>query len=190
MLFRTFSSHLKRHAVRYRKNTEGAAAIEFALVASPFFFLLFAMLEVVIVMFANNVLETGTQDVGRLVMTGQSQKSAEPKTISGVTETQAQANSRVASEFKAALCGKVSALFNCNELKVDVRAFSSATTVSLPDPANCELSVAFDIGGPSDIVIVRVLYHWQTYATFLNFANCAGGKRQLISTAAFRNEPF
>ncbi|RYG61932.1 pilus assembly protein [bacterium] len=181
---------LKYHLVRIRKNNSGSAAVEFSLVATPFIFLLFAMVEVGISMFATQVLETGTQDVGRLVMTGQSQNSATPKTQNGVTETQEQANTRVSGEFKTALCNKVSSLFSCAQIVIDVRSFSSATVVTLPNPTNCQLTNKFDMGGPDDIVVVRVFYQWPTFATFLNFSNCPDAKRLLISTAAFRNEPF
>ena len=181
---------LKHHLIRIRKNNDGSAAVEFSLVAAPFIFLLFAMVEVGISMFAAQALETGTQDVGRLVMTGQSQNSAKPKTNNGVTETQEQANTRVAGEFKTALCNKVSSLFSCAQILVDVRSFSSATTVTLPSPTNCQLANKFEMGGPDDIVVVRVFYQWPTFATALNFANCPDAKRLLISTAAFRNEPF
>lgn len=181
---------VNRQLARLKRNSQGSAAVEFSLVAAPFFLLLFAMTEIGIAMFANQVLETGTQDVGRLIMTGQSQKSAEPQTKNGVKETQSQANSRVASEFQNALCAKVSTLFTCADMKIDVRSFSSATTVSLPEAVNCEISTGFDIGGADDIVIIRVFYQWRTFTTMLNFGNCPNNKRQLVSTAAFRNEPF
>lgn len=179
-----------RQLICFKKSNSGSAAVEFSLVSIPFFFLLFAIFEVGIAMFANQALETGTQDAGRLVMTGQSQASAEPRTKNGVTETQAQANARVSGEFKNALCANVSALFTCANLLVDVRSFSSASTVSLPSPVNCQLATSFDIGGPEDIVVVRAFYKWPTFATMLNFGTCPDSTRQLVSTIAFRNEPF
>lgn len=187
------SSHISRACqslIGFKRNKSGSAAVEFSLVSIPFLFLLFAIFEVGIAMFANQALETGTQDAGRLVMTGQSQASATPKTKNGVTETQAQANARVSGEFRNALCTSVSALFTCANLIVDVRSFSSTSTVSLPNPVNCQLSPSFDIGGPEDIVIVRAFYKWPTFATMLNFANCPDSTRQIVSTVAFRNEPF
>ena len=51
----------------------GAAAVEFALVAPPFLALLFAILELALVFFASQALETVTQDSSRLIMTGQAQ---------------------------------------------------------------------------------------------------------------------
>ena len=47
---------------RFRRNRRGSAAVEFALVAPIFFGLLFAILELAMVFFASQVLETVTQD--------------------------------------------------------------------------------------------------------------------------------
>ena len=47
---------------RFRRNRRAAAAVEFALVAPLFFVLLFAIIEVALVFFASQVLETVTQD--------------------------------------------------------------------------------------------------------------------------------
>ena len=44
---------------RFRRNRRGSAAVEFALIATPFFALLFAIIETSIVFFAGQVLETG-----------------------------------------------------------------------------------------------------------------------------------
>jgi Flp pilus assembly pilin Flp len=56
---------------RFGRNRKGAAAVEFALVAPIFFAVLFAIIELALVFFASQILETVTQDSARLVMTGQ-----------------------------------------------------------------------------------------------------------------------
>jgi Flp pilus assembly protein TadG len=61
---------------RFRRNRRGSAAVEFALVAPLFFGLLFAIIEVALMFFASQVLETVTQDSARLVLTGQAQGAA------------------------------------------------------------------------------------------------------------------
>ena len=42
---------------RFRRAEKGATAVEFAMVAAPFFFLLFAMIEIAAVFFTSTVLE-------------------------------------------------------------------------------------------------------------------------------------
>src|SRR3954462_14308502 len=81
---------------RFRRNRRGSAAVEFALVAPVFFALLFAIIETAIIFFANQVLETVTQDSARMIMTGQAQAAV---------YTQAQ--------FKSYICGRIAALFDC-----------------------------------------------------------------------------
>ena len=47
-------------------------------------------------------------------------------------------------------------------------------------------------GGPGDIVVVRLMYQWPVYVSLLglNLSDLSGGKRLLMSTVAFRNEPY
>jgi hypothetical protein len=45
-------------------------------------------------------------------------------------------------------------------------------------------------GGPGDIVVVRLIYQWPVYVSLLGLADMSGDKRMLVSTVAFRNEPY
>ena len=75
---------------RFRRNRRGSAAVEFALVAPLFFGVLFAILETAIVFFAGQVLELGTAESARLMMTHQAQDSS-------MTETDSNRISAIAS---------------------------------------------------------------------------------------------
>ena len=81
---------------RFRHNRRGSAMVEFALVAPIFFALLFAIIEVAMVFYASQVLETVTQDTARQIFTGQ-----------------AQGANMTAAQFKSSLCGRAVALFDC-----------------------------------------------------------------------------
>ena len=59
---------------RFARQQDGAAAIEFGMVAAPFLALVFAIMETAMVFFAGQALETATADSARLIMTGQAQK--------------------------------------------------------------------------------------------------------------------
>ena len=41
-------------------------------------------------------------------------------------------------------------------------------------------------------MVVRLFYQWPVYVSLLGFTmqNMSGGKRLLVATAAFRNEPY
>ena len=163
-----------RHLV---KQEDGATAVEFGLLALPFFALMFAIIETALVFFAGQTLETATADASRLIMTGQAQTTA------GFDQ----------AKFKESVCSRIYGLFDCaNGVKIDVRtaATFSAANLSKPLDANGNLmnDLMYSPGNAGDIVIVRVMYQWPIYVALLS--NMAGGKRLLMATASFRNEPY
>jgi len=166
---------------RFARGEDGAAALEFGMVAAPFLALMYAIMETALVFFAGQTLETAVADSARLIMTGQ-----------------AQSQSFDAAAFKNSVCSKISGLFNCSTgLYVDVKTYSSFGSVdnSAPIDSNGNLktsSFGYTPGGPGDIVVVRLMYQWPVYASLLGFnlGNMAGNKRLLMATAAFRNEPY
>jgi Flp pilus assembly protein TadG len=165
---------------RFRRNRRGSAAVEFALVAPIFFAVLFAIIELALVFFASQILETVTQDTSRLIMTGQAQNAA---------YTQAS--------FKDAVCAKLTVMFDClNGVSIDVQSYKQFSTVDIADPIDSGKNFVppnnYLPGGPGDIVVVRLFYKWPLFVTGLGFnpANIAGNKRLLTATAAFQNEPY
>ena len=164
---------------RFRRNRRGSAAVEFALVAPVFFALLFAIIETAIVFFAGQVLETITQDSARMIMTGQAQTSA-----------------YTATQFKTYVCSRIPALFNCDNIYVDVQSYSAFTSVTINSQIdasnNFVNNMQYSPGNPGDIVVVRLFYQWPLFVTGLgyNISNLSGSQRLLVATAAFRNEPY
>ena len=111
---------------RFRGNRRGSAAVEFALVAPMFFGLLFAIIETALMFFASQVLETVTQNSARVVLTGQAQSgSVTACAVNSVSTPCTQAT------FKAYVCSQIPALFDCNNLVVDVKSYSSFSSVTL-----------------------------------------------------------
>jgi Flp pilus assembly protein TadG len=55
---------------RLRRDRSGSAAVEFAMIAAPFFLLLFAMIEVAAVFFTGTVLENAVLETARQIRTG------------------------------------------------------------------------------------------------------------------------
>jgi Flp pilus assembly protein TadG len=165
---------------RFARKNDGAAAVEFAMVAAPFLALVFAILETALVFFAGQVLETAAADSARLILTGQVQKG-------GLSETQ----------FKQEVCNRIFGLFDCNNgVKVDVRTYNSFNSANMSKPidanGNVTFTPAFQPGTPGDIVVVRLLYEWPVYVSLLglNLSDLSGNKRLIMATSAFRNEPY
>jgi Flp pilus assembly protein TadG len=169
-----------RLARRFVRQQDGAAAVEFALVAAPFLALTFAILETAMVFFAGQTLEAAAADSARLIMTGQAQSA-------GFSQAQ----------FKDAVCARIYGLFDCvNGVYVDVQSYSSFSAInSAPPITNGNLNtqnISYNPGNPGDIVVVSLYYQWPIYVSMLgnNLANLNGGYRLLSATSVFHNEPY
>ena len=110
---------------------------------------------------------------------------------------QAQTGSFSQTQFKQAVCAKILGLFDCtNGIKIDVKKYSGFSSVDTSKPLdankNLMTNFGYDPGKQGDIVVVRLMYEWPIYVSLLGFnlADMSGGKRLIIATAAFRNEPY
>ncbi len=134
----------KFSAARFVRSAGGAAALEFALVAAPFFALLIALLQTAVVFFAMRVLDVTTSQASRYILTGQAQ----------------QANMTQAG-FANWVCGQTFALFNCNNFMINVQSYASFTGANTATPTlafdkngNVTNSWSWSPGNPGDIVVV------------------------------------
>lgn len=166
----------------FRHDRQGSAALEFALVAPLFFALLFAIVETALMFFASQVLETVTEDSARMIFTGQAQQ---------LSYTQAK--------FRDYVCGQgqVAVMFDCNKISIDVRSYNQSfgnVTINnqIDSSGNFINDMQYNPGGAGDVVVVRLFYQWPIFVTNLgyNLANLSGGKRLLVASAAFKNEPY
>jgi Flp pilus assembly protein TadG len=170
---------------RFRRDRKGSAAVEFAMIATPFFALLFAIIETSIVFFAGQVLETGLQDSARLLYTHQAQDT-------GMT----------AAQFKTDLCNRVSVLMSCSIVDIDVKFYNAGTAITITDPIdavgnydNSGLTYLTPPLNSTATVVVRAFYQWPLYVTGLGYnianlgRNTSDRRRLLAATAAFHVEP-
>jgi Flp pilus assembly protein TadG len=186
-----FTAVLQKLAVRARqlrsferlvRSDSGSTAVEFGLVAAPFLALLVALFQTALVFLAGRELDEAVAQAGRYIMTGQAQNSS---------MTQAQ--------FSSLVCQNIYALFTCGNLMVNVQTYSSFSSASTSAPTltfNAQGQVSnswtYDPGGPGDIVVLQVMYQWPVVLGPLGFnlSNLSNGNRLLMSTAAFKNEPY
>jgi Flp pilus assembly protein TadG len=166
---------------RYRQDLDGSTAVEFGIVAAPFFALLFAIFETAFVFFGELMLESGLQDAARMVRTGQAQEG-------GFDE----------NAFRQAVCDNALGLITCGEnLFVDVRAFDDFNEVVIPPPLNEDGELSEDFiynhGTQGSTIVARAFYTWHLLTPMIGTAglgNMASGDRLMTSIATFRNEPF
>ena len=165
---------------RFRRAKKGSAAVEFAMLAIPFFLLLYAVIDTSLVLFATSTLENGIAAAGRQIRTGQ-----------------AQAANLTQAQFRTLICNQISMLLACDaRLAIDVRKFNSFGNVNLPAAidANGNLTgnYQFNMGVAGDIIVVRAFYAWPVLTPDFGstLVNMAGNARLLQAAMAFKNEPF
>jgi Flp pilus assembly protein TadG len=165
---------------RYSKAEEGSAAVEFAMVGVPFFYMLFAILETGLVMFTEYTLQASVQEASRLVKTGQAQKA-------GMS----------AAQFKSKVCETAGIIIDCmGQATVYVNAMPNFNALNAAAPSMMTVgpdgTQGFNAGLPSQATAIVVTYDWDFALPFMRvFSNLPGGqKRRLIGFAIFRNEPY
>jgi Flp pilus assembly protein TadG len=170
-----------RAFARFAKTDDGVTAVEFALVAAPFFGLMFAILETALIFFGQQTLETAVSNAAREIRTGQAQQQ-------GFSQAQ----------FKDQICQQIQVFFDCTGgLALDVRTYKTFDTINLTTPIDATgkfdpSKFTYDPGHGTDIITVRAFYEWPTWSRLLGLSlnNLADGNHMLAAAAAFRNEPF
>ncbi len=176
---------LRLRAKQYRDNRDGTAAIEFGLLAIPFFMLIFGIIELAIILFINSTLNHAVSEAGRQIRVGNFQA------CSGGTS---------AEKFKDMICSEMSGLGNCDQrVRVDVKTATSFAGITLPaesDPADASETIGngtVDSTSGGDPVVARAIYYYPLAlpAALTRLETTSGtGVRKLVATTAFRNEPF
>ena len=174
---------LARLLGRFRKDQKGIYAVEFGIVAVPFFALLFAIIETAFAFWAGQILDATMQGAARLVLTGQAQNNA------AITD--------LATFKNTAVCPNLPAFIPCADVAIDVR---SASKFSLAPSLTPDSNGVYDTSGfgyqktnANEIVVVRAVYAMPVYTSFLGSPGTIdlnGRKRMVISVSTFRNEPF
>jgi Flp pilus assembly protein TadG len=174
--------HIRRKTASFATDVRAAAAVEFALVAAPLIALILASLQIAIIFFFDQTLQTASQSAARQLMTGVAQNA-----------------SYTPAQFKAAVCANAPSPFQCGNVMVDVQSGNSFSNI---DTAPITLTYdshgvvsntwSYSPGNPGDIVIVRVMYNWPVIGgpLALNLANQPNGNRLLMATVVFKNEPY
>lgn len=183
--------HALRFAKRFKRNEDGATAVEFAFVALPFFALLFGIMELAMVFFVNSALVHATSEAGRLIRVGNFQACGGQ------------------DEFKAIVCENMKGMANCwKNVRIDVVEGTSFKTIALPaipdvEPRDPDQTGAdavpqtpngvYNTNASGDTMVIRSVLHYRLalppLLTRLESPK-GSGARTMVATTAFRNEPF
>jgi Flp pilus assembly protein TadG len=166
----------------FRRDQNGVAAVEFGLVAVPFFALLFAIIETAVVFWTSQALETAVAAAARTVYTGKFQN----KYTSG----------DIGKSFKKEVCDRMTALLQCTQdtstVHVDVRVVTATIPAVVKNGEIDPSAFIYQKTQANDLVLVRVAVEYPIFSSLLNpnQASLKNGKRLIMGTATFRNEPF
>ena len=179
-------SVFRRKGESFSKSEKGTVAIEFAMVALPFFLLVFGILETALVFFAERNMAAAAQVAGREIRVGEY----------GDITTGDGGKTR----FLQSLCDQAVGLPDCiNSVSFDIRTvttFAEADALSSTGPCeDTDGTGGFGFNGTcgDDIVVARVCYTWDLFTPLIGelFASPAGsGSRIMTGTTVWRNEPF
>lgn len=169
-----------RWVYRWVRDNRAATAVEFALVAVPFTYLLIGIIEMSIMFAASANLAYATNEASRIIRTGQVQQSAgDPEEM-----------------FATKLCDGVKILLDCSRLQYEVIAmndFSDFPTYATQyDDQGNIITQGFDAGGSSDVVLIRVAYRYPFMVPIIGnlLSDGHGMSRLLLSTVVMQNEPY
>ncbi len=172
----------KRLATVAARNTDGMAAVEFAMVSLPFFMMVFGLIVVGLYYFTTFTLENAVEQAARLIRTGQVQQQ-------GMS----------ADDFKLEVCKRTPQYVDCNgKMRVNVQSyagFGDIVTPSCTDSGGNLIPPAetlFQTGASSEVVLVTVCYEWELAGKmpFLQIGNMANGSALIQASTTFRTEPY
>lgn len=186
---------------RLVRSDDGSAAIEFALLALPYFMIVFAIFETFIAFTGEQMVSGAVDTMARQLRTGQITGSDDTKTTY-LSETQ----------FRQAFCEEISILITCSgseaatpsKLFIDVRSATSFADITTSLSVNAKTgdvdtsTFAYNPGGAGTINMVRAVYKWEVtldlmrpYFSTVKIASDPDQSYFLImATTAYKNEPF
>jgi Flp pilus assembly protein TadG len=175
---------------RFRRNQDGATAVEFAMLVTPFLALLLAILETALMFWTSQILEDAVTQASRPVLTGQALTAYPAANGAGANTT----------AFRNAVCAQASALVDCTKVTIDVRSYASFSGAQSGSSGSNPVSggtlntngFGYTQTGPGQIVVVRAVLEYNLMFTPWStaLANIGPGKRALVASTTFKNEPF
>ncbi|WP_132551550.1 TadE/TadG family type IV pilus assembly protein [Rhizobium azibense] len=180
------------------RSRDGSAAIEFALLAIPYFMVIFAILETFIAFAAEELVSNAVDTMSRKLRTGQ------------ITNVVGQTTYKDRTAFRQEFCEEVSILIQCsdseiatpNKLWLDIRTFSKFSDIPVTIPMNATgldtTAMQYSPGGSGAINMVRAYYHWQVVTDLIRpyitpYRTTDGSRLNdylIVATAAFQNEQY
>jgi Flp pilus assembly protein TadG len=181
MMLRALANLIPHRKSLITSDQSGAAALEFALVATPLMLMLLGGLQLAFMFLISSTLSSATTSVARQIRTQQ-------YTASGATAQ---------TDFGTQICDRMGWLQStcAGSIWVDVETAPSFTAASSINPVSGGAfnsnSLGFSASNAGQIVLVKAYYLWPIYTPILYgpLHALSNGKVVISATSAFRNEP-
>lgn len=176
----------------------GAAAIEFGLVALPFFLLFIGLVELGLVMMGYVTIETASAISGREASIGAGAGVDEEDLQERIRTLVSDISSGLVNGEDVRITTAVETAFGDLPLRercLDPKGFPPTCDGAFedldgdgiyePDPP------PLDLGGPGDIISIRIFYNYEFFTPLIGdiFSNTGDGRFVISSAYAYRNEP-
>lgn len=179
---------------RIFRSRDGAAAIEFAMLAIPYFMIVFAILETFIAYTGEQLVANAVDTMARKLRTGSITAANTDRTA-----------------FRRTFCNEISIMIKCSEeeiatpdkLLLDVRSFPSFADIpgDIPLDSSQDLDTTsvnnYTPGAQKTINMVRAYYRWDVVTDllrpYITNVRPSGGRPNyflIVETATFRNEDY
>ena len=177
----------QRRFTDWLRDTRGVAALEFAIVALPFFLFVFAILGSSLYFFTMNSLEHGVEAASRQIRTGET-----------------KLNGTSIGDFRQSVCNEAGSAIDCNKLRVLIQNSDDWANIT---PQGCldgngqmvnSTGAVDDLvddysGDASFIALITLCYEWDLANTFdflmLGASPGGSGAAVMQASTALRIEP-
>lgn len=185
---------------RLRRSRDGAAAIEFAILAIPYFMIIFAILETFAAFTAEQLVTNAVNTLARELRTGK------------MTYNLGRTTDKTEVEFRQAFCDEIAIMIACSatevttpsSLHLDVRTFTKFSDIptTIPRVSSAAFadidpsSFAYNPGGPKSINMLRAYYRWTVLTDlvrpYITTVRPTDGSSYflIVATTAFQNEDY
>jgi len=162
---------------KFIRDERGANAVEFALLALPFFGLFLGVIQLGVIFLANQSLDSAVNSIAREIRTGQIRSGG-----TGI------------GEFRTSLCDNNPIIIGCEEvLEVSVQAFTSiadTTTATLYVDNFPIITNDYDTGNGGDVVVINAAVSIPIVGGSLFGVGDGSGRTRLTASFVFTNENF
>lgn len=161
----------------FLKDDRGTNAVEFALLALPFFGLLLGVIQLGLIFLASQSLDEAVDNAAREIRTGQT------RTINTAVNI-----------FRTNLCDDIPIIMDCeNNLQVSVQSFASfaeTTSTTLFVDNNPVITGDYETGDGGDLVVISAAVSIPLVAGSLFGTGDGSGRTRLTTSLVFTNENF